>query len=54
MKTFIQKLLLIAAVLMPLQCFAITKSECQVLFMYGKWAMFYTYCNPDMTPKDRT
>ncbi len=47
-----KKLLLVIALLMPLQCFAITKAECQVLFMYGKWALFFTYCNSDMTPKD--
>jgi hypothetical protein len=46
------KLILIVSLLLPLQSFAITKAECQVLFMYGKWALFYTYCNPDMTPKD--
>ncbi len=45
------KLVLALALLIPLQSFAITKGECQVLFAMSKWAIFYTFCNLDMTPK---
>lgn len=48
-----ERIILAICLLMPLQSFAITRAECQVLFLYKKWALFYTYCNPDMTPKGR-